>query len=90
MSLSLFNSTPQNISSVRITHENGVELIGDIPPAQTRTAKFLTRGETSYALSISFADGSHLEAAPRYAESGYHVTERIRKDAVETQDHARY
>ena len=88
MSLSLFNSTSRPISSVRVTHEHGVELVGDILPSQTRTATFIARGETSYSLSVTFADGTSLATEPRYAESGYRVTERITDRAVETDLHA--
>lgn len=88
VSLSLFNSTSGPISSVRITHEHGIELVGDIPPSQTRTATFVARGETSYSLSVTFADGSTVERGPQYAESGYRVTERISDRTIEPDFHA--
>lgn len=82
VSLLLFNSTSWPISSVRITHGHGVELVGEIPPSETRTASFVARGETSYWLSVSFADGTNLESDSRYAEPGYRVTERVEDQSI--------
>ena len=87
VSLSIVNSTSRPITSVRITHEHGVELVGDIPPAGSRSATFLSRDETNYSLSIAFADGSTVESGSRYAESGYRVTERVTDHGVEPDFH---
>jgi hypothetical protein len=88
VSLSIVNSTSQPVTSVRVTHQNGTELVGDILPSATRRVQFLARGETHYSLSAILGDGSRVESGQRYVESGYHVTERITDRTIEL--HASY
>ena len=90
VTLTISNSTSRPISTVRITHEGGVQLVEDIPPSASRTTTFLAHGETSYSLSVSFADGSTIKSESRYAESGYHITERVADHTIEPEFHSLY
>lgn len=77
VTVTLKNNSSKEIESVRIVHEEGVELVEHIAPGSSKQGRFYATGETSYSLFVRFADGSSVKGGGGYVESGYSMTEHI-------------
>jgi hypothetical protein len=79
------NESDKPVAQVVLRHEKGSKFVRDIPAGQSRTVTFRTRGETSYTVSVQFADGKTLAGTGSYAEAGYSFTETISDTGVKNE-----
>jgi hypothetical protein len=84
VTVTITNHSNRPIASVRVEHERGIELVEHIGQLESKTVRFEPRGETSYKLTVRFADGSEVRGGGGYAESGYAFAETISESGIDT------
>jgi len=78
------NAGPRPIAAIRVVHEHGIETAGGLAPGDDATIAFPSPGESSYALTVRFADGTELGNESVYVEAGYACTETVGESGIET------
>lgn len=76
------NSSQQQIASVRLEHERGVELAENLARGEVKTIRFQAGGENSCTLRVRFADGSEISGNPQYVEPGYEVLDTVGNSGI--------
>lgn len=79
------NTSGKGIASVRLEHQRGVAVVGNLARGDTKTVRFEAGGETTYRLRVRFADGSEVAGGGGYAEAGYEFSEEVRDSAIKTE-----
>jgi hypothetical protein len=78
------NASGKEIQSLEIKHPHGSVAINGLSPGQQRTLAFYVPGEGSYTIKAFFPDGTMVSGGVGYIESGYHGTDTIFSDRIES------
>lgn len=83
------NNSAQKIQSIDINHEIGKYgkvryQISNLEPKQTRTLRVFAPAESSYEVSVTFADNSRVVGGQGYVEAGYRISETIGLQKIES------
>ena len=82
--VTITNQSNRSITSIRVEHERGIELLEHIGQRESKTVRLEARGETSYKLVVRFVDGSEMSGGGGYAEAGYEFSETILESGIDT------
>ncbi len=85
VTVQLENASEKEITSLRISHEHGIVELKNIEAGGSRTVHFYAPGDSSYELSLVFANGQTLQSGPTYVEPGYSVTAVITEHEIKSQ-----
>ncbi len=83
VTLRIVNDASKGIDVITVINESQVQRVHDVPVGAVRVMTFPAPGETAYSISATFLDGTSVTGGDRYAEPGYHVTERVTQTAIE-------
>lgn len=83
------NNSTQRIKSIDVNHEIGRfgkvrYLISDLEPKQTRTLRVFAPAESSYEVTVTFADNSRVVGGAGYVEAGYRIRESIGPQKIDS------
>ena len=89
ITIDFINNADKDIQSIQIMHEMGRDNIIQYQIAGLKTGKekrihLYAPAESSYELTITFADGNKLTGGAGYVEAGYKVKEVVKKDKIES------
>lgn len=82
VTVDVINSSSRPIQSAALTHEGGVQVLGEMRVGESRRVKFQPRGETTYHITVKFDDGAELSGGGAYAEAGYAFSETVTDSAI--------
>lgn len=78
------NAGHRPIEAVRVVHEHGIAQAGGLVPGAEATIAFTSPGESSYALTVRFADGTEMGHEAVYVEAGYACSATVGESGIET------
>ena len=79
------NSAGKKISQFGVTTPHGLTRLADIASGETRNIALYVSGESSLKIHIIFADGTILEGAVGYTQSGEKWSATITAEAIRFQ-----
>jgi len=87
--IEFINNSGNDIQSININHEIGRDnriqcQFGGLKTGTKKLVHLYAPAESSYELTIAFSDGKKITGGAGYVEAGYHVTEIIEKDKIES------
>lgn len=77
VTVTVLNRSHLRLTSIRISHEDGVVRAGSLAIGAATTLRFTPHGESSYQLTVNLADGHQLRSGGGYVEPGYRFTETV-------------
>jgi hypothetical protein len=87
----IVNASSKTIEWARVDHLHGVnpvpkvESVGPIPVGKKKAIRYPTGSESSYSLTVHFADGSEVKGGSGYAESGENFTDTVSDSAISSE-----
>lgn len=84
VAVNVVNSSSRLIHWAKLTHEDGVQMLGAIPVGESRRVEFRPRGETTFRIAVKFDDSAELSGENTYAEAGYTFTDTVTDSAITT------
>jgi len=78
------NESGKEIQRLEIKHHNGMVEITGLRAGDTTRLAFYVPGETSYSISASFPDGTIATGGVGYIQSGYHGTDTVFSNMIES------
>ncbi len=80
----LKNRSGKLIKSVELKHNKKPYKIENLENNQNTNISYNSPGESSYQITVIFADGKIIKSNGSYTEGGYTLTEIIHKNKIET------
>ena len=82
--LSVKNDAENPIQKVRVDSGGDVYLIENVPVGSFKSLKLYSAGESTFKVTVTFANGKTLQGGSEYVESGYKVTEHVTNEKIES------
>jgi hypothetical protein len=87
--IEITNNSGEDIQSIKIDHEIGRDnkiqyQFGGLKTGSKKLVHLYAPAESSYEVTVAFTDGKKITGGEGYVEAGYHVTEIIEKDKIES------
>lgn len=84
------NESGKTVAPFRLMYGNSVVTVDELADGASYLARFYAPAETSYRVEADFADGTLIEAGPRYIEPGISAIETIKESEITTMFTARF
>jgi len=84
VAITIQNQSGQDVTQICINEHQKIKCSGGLNNNSETVLSIDCPSETSYSLTVVFANGDSLKTLGNYIEPGYNVTETINKDKIET------